>query len=141
MRTKIILIFISLVSLSATCFEKDKSAPDSTIYITNNTKDTLLYYYEYKTTIKDSFLLEYSYYQTEEARSLRRVLPFSKFEITGPFIKHLSENNYYLMLFLMNETVIVNHDWNTVRKDYLILKRYDLTLDSLEARNWTITYP
>ena len=31
--------------------------------------------------------------------------------------------------------------WETVREDYIILQRYDLSIAELEKLNWTIYYP
>ena len=44
-------------------------------------------------------------------------------------------------LFLFDENTLLTVPWDTIRKKYLILKRYDLTLKDLQNANWSITYP
>lgn len=46
-----------------------------------------------------------------------------------------------LILFVFDNDVIENCSWNTIREDYLILKRFDLSEEDLEHCDWTITYP
>ncbi len=46
-----------------------------------------------------------------------------------------------LMIIIFNSEVIENTSLATVRKNYMILKRYDLSYDDLVRLNWTITYP
>jgi len=45
------------------------------------------------------------------------------------------------MLFLFDDSVIENTDWKIVEKDYLVLQRYDLSLQDLEKLNWKVYYP
>jgi hypothetical protein len=46
-----------------------------------------------------------------------------------------------LEIFIFDLGVLRNNSWDTIAKNYLILKRYDLTLDSLKKMNWLIQYP
>jgi hypothetical protein len=46
-----------------------------------------------------------------------------------------------LMVFIIDEEVLLNNPWDTVRKNYMILKRYDLSLQDLIDLDWTVTYP
>jgi hypothetical protein len=46
-----------------------------------------------------------------------------------------------LMIFIFDETTLNTVPWDTVRKNYLILKRYDLSLEDLEKLDWMVTYP
>ena len=45
------------------------------------------------------------------------------------------------MIFLFSKDTIDQVPWDRIRDEYLILRRYDLTLEDLEAMNWTIEYP
>lgn len=53
--------------------------------------------------------------------------------------------NYVLskkvMVYVFDAAVIESTPLDTIRAKYLVLKRYDLSLDDLRARNWTIEYP
>lgn len=46
-----------------------------------------------------------------------------------------------LMVFIFEASVIESTPWDTVKVNYLVLKRYDLSLQDLQSMNWTITYP
>lgn len=46
-----------------------------------------------------------------------------------------------LMIFIYDAYTLETIPWDTVRKNYLILKRYDLSLEDLQGMNWTITFP
>jgi hypothetical protein len=59
--------------------------------------------------------------------------PFKKiYEITGV--------DTLAMFFFDNDT-LAKYDWSEIRSGYRILKRYDLSLQDLENRNFTIEYP
>jgi hypothetical protein len=45
-----------------------------------------------------------------------------------------------LMIYVFDSEVLENTPWETVKTNYLILKRYDLSLQDLKNTNWTITY-
>lgn len=44
-----------------------------------------------------------------------------------------------MMVFLFREDSLLANDWEDAPN--FVLKRYDLTIDDLNAINWTITYP
>lgn len=46
-----------------------------------------------------------------------------------------------LIVFIFDAAVVDNTPWDTIRNNYLILKRYELTLQDLEKVDWRITYP
>jgi len=54
----------------------------------------------------------------------------SEFNITTKF-----------MCFIWDAQTLETVPWDTILQNYLILKRYDLTLQDLDSLNWTITYP
>lgn len=46
-----------------------------------------------------------------------------------------------LSIFIFSDNTISNYDWQIIRTNYMILKRYDISLDDLENQKWIITYP
>ncbi len=46
-----------------------------------------------------------------------------------------------MMNTFLDAKVLEATPWETVKTNYLILKRYDLSLQDLKNANWTITYP
>lgn len=46
-----------------------------------------------------------------------------------------------LMFFILDANVVESNHWDSVKANYMILKRYDLSFDDLERMDWTIIYP
>jgi hypothetical protein len=46
-----------------------------------------------------------------------------------------------LMIYVFDAHVLENTTWDTVKAEYLVLKRYDLSLKDIQKLNWAITYP
>lgn len=45
-----------------------------------------------------------------------------------------------LMIYVFDAKVLEGNSWETVKANYIVLKRYDLSLADLESLNWSITY-
>ena len=59
-----------------------------------------------------------------------------KFEATGVF-----DLNPTTFVFIFDAQTIENTPWDTIVKHYIMLKRYQLTINDMEKKNWIITYP
>ena len=46
-----------------------------------------------------------------------------------------------IFVYVFDAAVVENTPWEVVTRDYLVLKRYDLTLENLQRLDWKITYP
>jgi len=46
-----------------------------------------------------------------------------------------------LMVYVFDAMVIESTPWETVKSNYLVVKRYDLSLQDLQNNNWKIIYP
>jgi len=46
-----------------------------------------------------------------------------------------------LSMFIIHADTLARYGWETVRRDYKILKRYDLSLGDLERLNFSVPYP
>lgn len=46
-----------------------------------------------------------------------------------------------LRVFIFSYDTLIKYDWEIIRREYRVLKRYDLTLENLKELNWSITYP
>ena len=57
----------------------------------------------------------------------------------GEFSSEIPSGKIEIFIFDLGALKI--NSWDTIAKNYLILKRYDLTLDSLKKMNWLIRYP
>ena len=58
----------------------------------------------------------------------------------GSGFKGYLNNHEKLALFIFSKQVVDTTPWDKIRKDYLILKRYDLDLKTLDSLNWRIVY-
>jgi hypothetical protein len=45
-----------------------------------------------------------------------------------------------LRIYLFDEEIIAEYDWDTIVSNYMVLKRYDLTLDDLNNLDWIVEY-
>ena len=46
-----------------------------------------------------------------------------------------------VFVYVFDAELIENTSWEVIARDYLVLKRYDLTLKDLQRLDWEITYP
>lgn len=52
------------------------------------------------------------------------------------------DTNYgTVFVYVFDADIVENTSWGIVARDYLVLKRYDLTLEDLQRLDWKITYP
>ena len=131
------ITFLFFLILLCSCPKKDDNC--NTLIIIMNKSNTGIYYIE-----------QFSYPDTTLG-SFNPYFPDSHHLVNGNSdraTEHRADDcyegalNYYgkLMLFVIDEKVITTEPWDTIRKKYLILRRYDLTLKDLQNANWRITY-
>ena len=46
-----------------------------------------------------------------------------------------------LIVFVFNDDTLARYGWQTVRENYLVHQRYDLSLDDLRRLNWQLYFP
>lgn len=46
-----------------------------------------------------------------------------------------------IMYYIYSANTLETVPWDTVVKYYMILERYDLSVENLKSMNWTVTYP
>ena len=126
-----------IILISTNCVDYNRENCHNSITIVNNSDNDIYYYPNSNypdTSIVDpnpansgnEFRIEKYSYKNDTHNSC----------IEG---KYLIVNKY--IYFIYNAQTIDAMPWDTVKKKYLILKRYDLTLQDLQQMNWTITYP
>lgn len=98
----------------------------------NNSDYTILSAEEYD--YPDTTLREKLYFETTLPKSYGRAASSTR-------RWHRVIVNGKMCLFLLDKDVVDNVPWETVREDYMILQRYDLSIADLEKLNWTIYYP
>jgi hypothetical protein len=45
------------------------------------------------------------------------------------------------MVFVLDLQVVESNPWMDIYNNYMVLRRYDLSLADLQCLNWIITYP
>lgn len=139
-RYHILLSFVSTILIANSCPNQDYQ-PDSTLTIVNNSSDSLLYYIDFRVS-EDTLLTTYNLYPDESTKHINLILPYSEKTDKDAFVKTFEKLNHeILMLFLFKYNVVEQNAWDTIKKHYLVEKRYDLSLDKLQQYNWVISYP
>ena len=55
---------------------------------------------------------------------------------------YINKNPHGILLFFISDIdTFYKYGDEVWQRDYLILKRYELTVDFMEKNNWTVTYP
>jgi hypothetical protein len=55
-------------------------------------------------------------------------------------IENLYKSDEKLYIFIYDSIELGNKDWNEVKKNYMVTKRYDYTFNELQKNNFTINY-
>lgn len=137
MKNLIILLFCIML-ISAACSD-DNNNCHSCIKIVNKSS-TSIYYYE-SLHYPDTSINNYN---PSKAGSFFKVESNStNDDITSSCFEADFRINPYgkIIYFIYDAHTIETVPWDTIKKKYMILKRYDLSLDDLNKMNWTITYP
>lgn len=130
------ITFLALVFLSATCI-RDNQNCHTMLEIINNSEKAI--YFHPSAGYPDTLTLDYNpsvagdYFKIEKSSRKKDVYRSC---IEGEFL--ISTKIIY---FIYDAQTLETTPWDTVKSKYLILKRYDLTLQDLKDMNWTITYP
>jgi hypothetical protein len=111
---------------------------DFKLKITNNC-DSDIYFYDSFSYPDTSIRIEYN-----PIYSATEYLIKSK-ETKSVAVKGTWEGKFEiwdtLMIYIFDASTLEDLPWDTLRKDYLILKRYDLSQQDLENINWNLIYP
>ncbi len=140
MKKTLILIF-AFVLIAVSCGKDNFNGYDNRLHILNNSNISI--YFAPFDSYPDTSLYG------------RGVVPTSSaitYKVSAHTTEKLSVNCCWediisdlpcdtLMLFIFDAKVLETTPWDTVKAKYLVLKRYDLSLQDLEDMNWTITYP
>ena len=138
MKTIIYLLIISIALTGKGCPDNDQIT-DATITIINNTNESIVYYSINKSTT-DTLLSSLPYPISVENTDSVDANNSTKFG--GPFKKLFNDNpSDILIIFLFSRDTIEQVPWERIVDEYLVLRRYDLTLEDLEAMDWTVVYP
>lgn len=131
-----LIIILGIVMMSSTC-GGDRDDCHRNIRIINNSDKTIRLFgsYSYPDSISD-FGTDVTLYNID---------PYSDYFDYSKSCGEASINNRnkygVLMYFLIDDAVLKSTPMDTIVKYKMYLKKYDLTVESLEKSNWTVTYP
>jgi hypothetical protein len=132
------ILIIMALSLMQICCRSPFGGEDDKLVIVNNSS-TRLYVYP-QINHPDTSIGSYN---PSKNKTAYEVLPNSERRIASrswdqAVTRSASDT---LMMFFYDADMVDTTDWDIVVSDYLVLKRYDLSLEDLQGMNWTITYP
>jgi len=134
----LIYLFLTLLFIQGFVCCKQILGDNCKLRIRNNTSKPILFYFSYNypdTSIPN--------YEVNKVSLTWGINPNSEIHYCQKgFENAFSENAKGIIMFFIYDFETMNTiPLDTVRAKYLILKRYDLTLDSLKKLNWNVTYP
>jgi len=139
MKTRLVLILsiISIVTTSDTC---KKNRPDCHVsYTINNNSGNAVYFI----VNKDSGLNLLSYPPGASASTYKCEANSQKSHFYRGCYEYIinTSSTKMLYIFIFDAKIIETVPWDTVKKNYMLLKRYDMTKAQLDSINWKINYP
>jgi len=133
----IFIICAQLVLISSSC-KKDSSYYDYRLKVINKSDKTIDV--DYSKVFPDTTInsVPYFYHNAGKATPNGTVTLVRGGTWENAFKGDIHQK---LIVFIFDASIVDSTPWDTIRKKYLILKRYDLTLEDLQKVNWSITYP
>ncbi|HUZ57580.1 MAG TPA: hypothetical protein VMU83_02250 [Hanamia sp.] len=122
---KFLFLLLSVICISSTC---TKSRVSTAFFIKNNSSKTVNYAWSDK------------YPDTSLTKILYQI-PIDPLQTKGPFYYSVSPGSGIVEIFLFDSITVVSNPWDSITEKYMILKRYDLTIDSIDKMNRIVTYP
>lgn len=134
----IVLLLFFIVTRAMTCYKKNTLDCHSNFEIRNNSSGSIYFGLGYDSSL---LLLDYPPVVSPENY---KCLAFSTKEKS--FGRCLEGDISYtptkkLYFFIFDAAVLESTPWQTVKQNYMLLKRYDLTETQLDSANWVIDYP
>ena len=139
MKTTKMILFIGIqFILMANCGNNEGSYYDSRLKVIN--KSSMTIYAEYFMSPTDTLLIFTGspfHHNPDKAAPNGTITLVRGGSWEGAFNEVVNQK---LHIFIFNASIVDNTQWDTIKKNYMILKRYDLNLHDLDSLNWTILY-
>lgn len=134
----IVLVVIYFVLIATTCNKEGENCHKD-LLIVNNSSSAIYFHtsamYPDTITLYPNPSLDPGYFKIE-GNSTKKDIYRDCME--GDLLTNPEET---IMYFIFDAHTLETTPWDTVVKYYMILKRYDLRLEDLQAMDWIITYP
>ena len=141
---QLLLLFVSFVSCEPWGGEQgmlieNNSDLEISFYAYSLLPISLLYGEFYPDTLlKQDTLKDYSLSHVKPHSQLWVGTGFNYREIKKGIIPYYNDT---LMFFVFSRDTLNKYSWEEIKRDYKILKRYDITGRQLNDQDWIITYP
>lgn len=140
MRKLTFILLLSVLVISTGCPESFDE-PDSTIVLKNTSSIDIVHFMESR-MVADTVLPQSTPFPGEGNIANTLIPADSSRTYTDSYIQGFEENpNKVLMIWFFSRDSVEQLSWDSIVSNYQVLRRYDLTLDDLEAMNWTVEYP
>lgn len=139
---KITYVF-SMILLFTSCSEQWRNGHN---YISINNNSPLKLYYDLCTAdYPDSSAIIPRYLKFIDANKEQITEPFSQGRISSnKFLVRIESwfyNKTYKSFMLFDYDLLMTENPETIAENYMVLVRYDVTLDDLDRLGWTLHYP
>jgi hypothetical protein len=139
----LLLVFLSLIFIASTCvMDKDTDMdPDSTLTIINNSNTDLIVVTS--VTSFDTLIDKMSFIKVKYQQDKLTLLADSIVNYRSNWIYSLTNigSPGLLRIFFFDKDTVNNNSWENIVANYMIIKRYEYTLNDLDRLNWKITFP
>lgn len=132
---KIIIPIIFLAGCSGTCKKSPFVERVYSIKVQNNSSQ-LINFFDSRTYPDTLLPAEKPYYGASRPNNFAYI--DSQIDWSDVFAKLPKDT---LSIFILNSDTVNTYNWDFIRNQYKILKRYDLSLQELQSDNFVITYP
>jgi len=148
MKNIIKFLLLSWICMATKCQDKENENCHTAINFSNNSEINLRvtnafvheFFYPDPSNIRQlSSTAKYQNYKINSGEQNNRKAMWSSMCYEATFNRDTYSDIVYVYVF--DAAVVENTPWEVVARDYLVLKRYDLTLEDLQLLDWKITYP
>jgi len=143
MKNAIKILLLALTCMATRCPDKENENCHTAIGFSNNSEKDL-YVRPYDLIHRPSHISEIEHIKgTVQQRYKIYSAEQDNRRATDWFIcyERTFRMDSLINLYIFDATVVENTPWETVAKDYLVLKRYELSLADLQRLDWQVTYP
>ncbi|KAF5031656.1 hypothetical protein DSECCO2_625520 [anaerobic digester metagenome] len=136
MKLHLLLISVSLVTIAGTC-----DYTDSRLKIKNNSKNAIAFDYSIDTVLEERSNENIAFFLRDKILPGETSLKTKPGSTNGwPFLIQKSLNKKLNIFIIEVDTLVKYNDWGYIRKNRLY-RRYELTEDELNKKNWIVEYP
>ncbi len=95
----------------------------------------------YKSIYPDTIITDFRNRLGQKILSTEKKTLISSSSSTLENMFEVSVPNDVLSLFIIHSDTLAKYPWETIRKNYNILKRYDLSIQDIQLLDFTVPYP